>query len=81
MIPLTRLDGKEFYVNCDLIEFLERTPDTVVSMTTGKKFIVKEDPLEIIHRITDFRRAIYRSLPPVKMDQMWQEEGRGCPRK
>jgi len=59
LISLTRLDGKEFYVNCDLIEFLERTPDTVVSMTTGKKFIVKEEPLEIIKRIIDFRRNTY----------------------
>lgn len=70
MIPLTGLNGKEFYVNSDLIEFLERTPDTVVTLTTGKKFIVKEDPLEIIKRITSFRRAIYRSLPPVKIDRM-----------
>jgi flagellar protein FlbD len=71
LISLTRLDGKEFYVNCDLIEFLERTPDTVVSMTTGKKFIVKEEPLEIIKRIIDFRRNTYCLLPPVKMNKMW----------
>jgi flagellar protein FlbD len=66
LIPLTGLNGKEFYVNSDLIEVLERTPDTVVTLTTGKKFIVKEDPLEIIERIIRFRRESCRSLPPVK---------------
>ncbi len=59
MIPLTRLNNQEFYVNCDLIEFIERTPDTVVTLTTGKKFIVKEDPQEVIRRIVDYRRSTF----------------------
>jgi flagellar protein FlbD len=57
MIPLTRLNNQEFFVNCDLIEFIERTPDTVITLTTGKKFVVKEDPKEVIRRIVDFRRS------------------------
>jgi len=60
LIPLTRLNNQEFYVNCDLIEFIERTPDTVVTLTTGKKFIVKEDPQEVIRRIIDYRRSTFR---------------------
>lgn len=64
MIRVTRLNGKEFYVNPDLIEFIEKTPDTVLSLTTGKKIIVKEDVMEIILRIADFRRLYLQ--PEVK---------------
>lgn len=58
MIRVTRLNGEEFYVNSDLIEFIEETPDTVLSLTTSKKIVVKEDAAEVIRRIIDFRRKI-----------------------
>ena len=60
MIKVTRFNGKIFYVNCDLIEFLESTPDTVISTTTGKKIIVSESVEEVIHKIIDFKGKIYR---------------------
>ena len=41
MISVTRLNNKEFYVNCDLIEFIEATPDTVITLTTGKKSLLR----------------------------------------
>ena len=37
MIDVTRLNGKEITINCELIEVVEETPDTVVTLTTGKK--------------------------------------------
>ena len=40
MIMLTRLNGESFMVNAELIEFIEITPDTVICMTSGKKFVV-----------------------------------------
>jgi len=58
VIKLTRLNGSEIVLNADLIEVLESTPDTVVSLTTGKKFVVKEEPDEVIRRVIDYRRAI-----------------------
>lgn len=58
MIRVTRLNGEGFYVNSDLIEFIEETPDTVLSLTTSKKIVVKEDAAEVIRRIIDFRRKI-----------------------
>ncbi len=58
MIKLTRLNGKEFVLNIDLIEFIESTPDTVISTTTGKKIVVIESVDEIIERIVDFRRRL-----------------------
>jgi flagellar protein FlbD len=51
-------------VNCDLIEHMETTPDTVVSLTTGQKFMVLESAEEIIDRIVQYRRLILQGLPP-----------------
>lgn len=58
MIKLTRLNGKEFVLNIDLIEFIESTPDTVISTTTGKKIVVTESVDDIIDRIVEFRRRL-----------------------
>ncbi|MGI6225609.1 MAG: flagellar FlbD family protein [Peptococcales bacterium] len=58
MIMVTRFQGKEFYINSDLIECMEDNPDTVITLTTGKKFVVMEKPGEIIERIKEFRREI-----------------------
>lgn len=65
MIKLTALNSKEFYLNCDLIEKIEVTPDTIVTITTGKKFIVKESPDEIINRIIEFRKKYTLGVPEV----------------
>jgi flagellar protein FlbD len=58
MIHLTRLNHSRVVLNCDLIEQIETTPDTVVSMTTGQKIMVLESIEEIIDRIRLFRRSI-----------------------
>lgn len=59
MIRVTRLNDKEFVINTEIIEFIESTPDTVITTTTGKKVIVKEDVDEVIKRVIDFKRKIY----------------------
>jgi flagellar protein FlbD len=51
MITLTKLNGKSFVINADLIETLESTPDTVVTLTTGKKYIVMEKTDDIIDKV------------------------------
>ena len=58
MIRLTRLNRTPLVVNCDLIEHVAITPDTVIFMTTGQKFVVIETPDVVIERIRDFRRSI-----------------------
>ncbi len=58
MIKATRFQGKEFYLNSDLIETIEKTPDTIITLTTGKKIMVEEDPEVIVERIKEFRREI-----------------------
>lgn len=63
MIELTKLSNKQdekIVVNADLIEFVERTPDTLISTTTGKKLMVKETVEEVIEKVVEFRR---RCLP------------------
>ncbi len=63
MIELTRLgkqQDEKIVVNADLIEFVERTPDTLISTTTGKKLLVKETVEEIIEKVLVYRR---RCLP------------------
>lgn len=59
MIKVTRLNGSQFYVNEDLIEFIEETPDTVITLSTDKKLVVKESAEELIAFITRYRRNIY----------------------
>ncbi|HEY3282812.1 MAG TPA: flagellar FlbD family protein [Armatimonadota bacterium] len=58
MVKLTRLHGEEIVINIDLIESLESTPDTVVSLTTGKKILVRQSVDEVIDAVIAFRRRI-----------------------
>jgi flagellar protein FlbD len=58
MIQLTRLNHVPLIVNSDLIEHVEVTPDTVIALTTGQKFLVLESAEEVVERVIQFRRAI-----------------------
>lgn len=58
MIELTRLNHETLVLNSDLIEFIETTPDTVISLTTGQKLTVRESTQEVVRRIVEFRRHI-----------------------
>ena len=58
MIRLTRINHVPLVLNSDLIEHVEITPDTVIAMTSGQKFIVLESADEVIERVIDFRRTI-----------------------
>lgn len=55
LIAVTRLNNKEFYVNPDLIEFIEESPNTVITLTTGTKLVVNESAEILIERIVAFR--------------------------
>lgn len=58
MIPLTRLNRTPVFVNADLIQHLEATPDTVITLTSGNNFMVRETPEQIIDHIVRYRRRI-----------------------
>jgi flagellar protein FlbD len=65
MIQLTRLNKHPLSVNSDLIKFVERSPDTVITLVTGEKIVVGESAEEVCQRIIEFRRSLLRGLPPV----------------
>lgn len=62
MIKVTRLNGKNFVLNSDLIETLEETPDTVITLSGGNKFVVLEHVDELIERIIEFRRRCHPQI-------------------
>lgn len=66
MITVSRLDGTEFVVNSELIELVEMTPDTVLSLTTGRKLIVREPAQEVIDRVAAYRRSIHDLGPTAR---------------
>ena len=75
MIQLTRLNHVPLIVNSDLIEHVEVTPDTVVALTTGQKFLVLESAEDVVDRVIQFRRAILAAGCPLKKDQDLESQG------
>lgn len=63
MIRLTRLNHAPIVLNSDLIEHIDITPDTVITLTTGQIVRVREDAGEVIERIVEFRRKILPAQP------------------
>ena len=59
MIELTRLNGLPFILNCDHIESIEENPDTVITLTNGKKIIVKERRQDVKNLVISYKRDIY----------------------
>ena len=62
MIQLTRLNNKPLIVNSDLIKFVEQSPDTLITLITGEKIVVRERAEEVLARIVEFRRSVLRGL-------------------
>jgi flagellar protein FlbD len=62
MINLTRINRVPLVLNSDLIEYIEKTPDTVVSLTNGLKLLVLESPDEIVGRVVEFRKCILQGI-------------------
>ncbi|ADY54963.1 flagellar FlbD family protein [Syntrophobotulus glycolicus DSM 8271] len=59
MIFVRRLNKKVLAINPDLIETVEETPDTVIMLTNGNKYVVADTAEEIINRIVEFRKRCY----------------------
>ena len=58
MITITKINDVELVVNCDLIELVETTPDTTITMTTGRKVIIKESVDEVLERIVAYKKRL-----------------------
>jgi flagellar protein FlbD len=63
MIHVTRINRRPLVLNCDLIEHIEATPDTVISLTNGQKYVVLESAEDVIEKVVEFRRRLYRDVP------------------
>lgn len=59
MIIVSRLNGEQFAINCDLIETMETHYDTVIRLSNGNKYIVSEPVDVIIERIKEYRKSIF----------------------
>ena len=62
MIELTKLNDIKFSVNPELIEIVETTPDTVITLTTGRKLIENESRQDIKNLVLSYKRKIYSEL-------------------
>jgi flagellar protein FlbD len=58
MIELTRLNGQRLFVNCDLLKFAEASPDTVLTLVTGDKIVVRETCAEVTALALEFRARV-----------------------
>jgi flagellar protein FlbD len=85
MIQLTRLNASPLAVNSDLIKFVEQAPDTVITLITGEKIVVRESAQEVLEKVVEFRRSVLQGmmlwwdnraalLPIVKSDTRSSEE-------
>lgn len=59
MISVTRINGKSFVINADLIEFVECTPDTVITISSGKKIMVADSVDQVVDKVLEYRRKIF----------------------
>lgn len=59
MIDITRMDGSMLTINAELIEAVEETPDTVITLTTGRKIIVKESRQAVKNLVKSYRKDVF----------------------
>jgi flagellar protein FlbD len=59
VISVTRLDGSQLYLNADLIELVEATPDTIVTLTTHRRLVVRESVDDIVARAIAYQRRVH----------------------
>ena len=72
MLEVTRLNGENVVINCDLIEYIDANPDTTISLTTGNKFVVKESLNEVVSRIVKYKKEVFSNI--VKIGENTKEE-------
>ena len=62
MIDVTKLDGKQITINAELIEYIDEIPETVITLTTGKKIIVKESRQKIKNLVKSYKRDLFEKF-------------------
>jgi len=67
VILVHRLRGEPMLLNSDLVESIETTPDTVITLVDGKRIVVADDAAEVVDRIRDFRAAVLAAAEAARM--------------
>ncbi len=62
MITVTRINDKSITINAEVIEFVESTPDTIITTMTGKKIIVKDSVEDVISKVLHYRQRCFENL-------------------
>ncbi|KKO53269.1 flagellar FlbD family protein [Paenibacillus sp. DMB20] len=70
MISVTRLNGKQMWLNALLIEMVEETPDTYITLTTGKRLIVLEKAEEVVEAVKSYHHGVGMHQATIKVQQM-----------
>lgn len=73
MIQLTRLNNHPLVVNSDLIKFVEQAPDTVITLLSGEKIVVRENAQDVLERVVQFRRSVLHGMT------LWSENRSALP--
>jgi flagellar protein FlbD len=79
MIELTRLNGHPIVINAELIKFVEQNPDTVITLVTGDKMVVREAAPEVMHRVLAYRRDLLHADAYLSCPDSSQPEPTGEP--
>ncbi|MEO0483590.1 MAG: flagellar FlbD family protein [Planctomycetota bacterium] len=64
MITLTRLNQSRFVLNAELIRSIEEKPDTVITLTTGERVVVREPSRDVVDKAIEYGRRLRTLLPP-----------------
>jgi flagellar protein FlbD len=62
MIRLAKMNGQEVWINAELLESVEATPDTIVGLTNGRRIIVRETPEEVVWRAMEYQRKVRQPM-------------------
>ena len=68
MIKVSRLNGEDYVLNCSLIETVEANPDTVISLTTGRKLVVRESVDEIIDEVIRYSARVNAAIKVIQSE-------------
>lgn len=69
MIRLTRFDGTQFVLNTEIIQYLEATPDTIITLNTGDKLIIRETVEEVIEAVIEFKKRVFVGAVELNRDE------------
>ncbi|WP_138493971.1 flagellar FlbD family protein [Paenibacillus pinistramenti] len=69
MISVTRINGSPFWINAIMIEAVEETPDTYITLVTGKRLIVLEKAEEVLQKIQEYYKEIGMHAAAIKVQQ------------